>query len=544
MRLAVLDSQCSFDLDAEIATKSSMSQAGFLFVNKNAQSKVLSRSDKNGSRLIFRHVQHRTVKLPRKKTRESPSAGSACVAEPVRLCFRDEEGSNTIGALRRSGNAHSRKQLLSANFLEGDSFDPFDCFPVRIDQEVSSVLQFYLRNPVMTDNNPKSVANRNLTKGLSSALPVSRIIRGSMSDPLHMYALLTATSARIMQTSTSTRQSVDAYMHQAIQHLRTFLLSCTEQTVIEPQTILNILLLALAEYYRQDYQAALSHLRILRDLIRNLDMSKHFDGFVYELIYNFDMILSMESGSKPRFPILWGSDKSAYLTDLVEPRIRSKLLRQRESILSTLCFDPGYAEHTIFQQRILKVLPDALRVGGLSDEGQAISPDLVYLMHVTYDRRLPCEAVKLGTVWVAKSAYALLHRLLSHPTQRHMTAWLTLRQEECCRLASIITLTYLIQNLGLGFPRSVILNMLKLRRLMSDDVLSWGSTIGDRLLLWVLAMGHFAARDTKEAHWFSANARVVAIRLNVVNYQELFGSLLVCLRRMASPPFSQTPGDR
>ena len=395
----------------------------------------------------------------------------------------------------------------------------------------------------MTDNNPKSISNRNFTKALSPALPMSKIIRGVMLSPLHMYALLTATSLRIMETSTSTRQSVDLYMHQAIQHLRTFLQSCTEQTIIEPQIILDIILLSLAEYYRHKYQAALAHWSALRHVVRNLDMSQHFDGFIYELIGILDMMLSTETGSKPSFPMLWGSDTSTYLTDLIEPRIRSKLLRQRDSILRTLCFDPGYAEHTIFQHQILKALPAALRMGDFDSRGQAIPPDLVYLLHVTCDRGLPYEAAKIGTVWVGKSSYALLHRLLSDQTQRNRTTWLTLQQEECCRLASMITLTYLVQRLGIGLPRSVSLNMLRLRSLMFGDNLSWGSAVGDRLLLWVLATGHFAARRTKEASWFSANAEAVAMRFSNLDYEELFRSFLLNLRLMASPPYSQSPWE-
>ena len=514
-----------------------------LWINKDRHSKVLSRSDKDGTRLIFRHVQRYPVRPRRKRKLKALAADLSSVAQSSRLALSNEreEAAEDIDALRNVGKRYTPTHLLSTNFRKGDSFDPFDCFPVRIDQSINSVLNFYMRSPVITDNNPKSIANRDLTQGLSSALPVSIIVRGSMSNGLHLYALLTATSVRMMEASPSTPQPVDVYMLKAVQHLRTFLQSCNEQTVIEPQNILNVVLLALAEIYRHDYQAVLAHLDILRHLIKNLDMSRHFDGFIYELITNIDIIVSNEKCTKPRFPILWESGKSTYLTDLIEPRIRSKLLRHRDRTLSVLCFDSRLAEYAVFQHQILKVLPEALQMDSFYNEGQAVAPDLVYLIHVTCDRRLPCEAAKVGTVWVAKSAYAVLHQLLSNPTPRQRTAWLTFQQEECCRLASMIIITYLVQNLGLGFPRSVSLNMCRLRNLLSGDDLSWGSAIGDRLLLWVLATGHFAALGTPEADWFSANARTVAMRLNFHGYEELFRSFMVCLRRVATPPYLQSP---
>ena len=502
----------------------------FLFVSKDTRSKALSHSEADVARSINRHAQRWAVDSLRKQKTEALRATCAPARRIVQLgwTWRDLESEGEAAsdgiderAISRNTVPQLHPRLFSANYCRGDSFDPFNTLPFHLDQETHSIVQFYMTYSILTASNPKVVATR-LLRQRRSPSPLSPILHGCMHEDMHLTALLTATAARMNQFSNPPERSADTYMQPAIRSLRTYLQSCTEQSTIKPQTILDILFLAVAEWYRQDYAGALAHMHILQHLTRLLDLSERFDGYVFEMICDTDVFLCVETGSRPLFPITWETDHmSLYQEEIISRQLDQSLSRRHSWPRQSPERAVGAAGEAVIkgEPHFAQAFAEALKMGFFSADLHAIVSDLAHLMNTALLGYLPRKATEAGIVWVAKKSNTLLHRLLSPPRSVKLLAIEAHQREQCCRLAAIILLSY-FASIAVA-QRLARMNMLRLKEALSGIDLSWGSKVADKMLLWVLTTGLFAAQDLPEEEWFKSRAEHAAFELGVFDCWEL-----------------------
>ena len=180
-----------------------------------------------------------------------------------------------------------------------------------------------------------------------------------------------------------------------------------------------------------------------------------------------------------------------------------------------------------FKQRRGIGFIDALAAGILSTNLHAIISDLVQTIDIAMYSSICPSATEADAVWVHKKTTALAHRLLSlgdlgksalddndpaNVLESHIVS-LTPSQEECCRLALIILLTYIPSAVA---SRSLKKNAARLQLAISGLLgLSWGSRIADEMLLWVLVTGLVVVLDRPEEEWFTSRAVQVASKLGI-----------------------------
>jgi hypothetical protein len=180
-----------------------------------------------------------------------------------------------------------------------------------------------------------------------------------------------------------------------------------------------------------------------------------------------------------------------------------------------------------FKQRMGVGFIDALTTGIFSTNLHAIISDLVQTIDIAMYSSICPSATEADAVWVHKKTTALAHRLLSlgdlgksalddnnlaGAPESHMAS-LTPGQEECCRLALIILLTYIPSAVA---SLSLTKNAVRLQLAIAGLVdLSWGSRIADEMLLWVLVTGLVVVLDRPEEEWFTSRVVQVASELGI-----------------------------
>ena len=318
-----------------------------LWVNKDAGSKSLSRSEGHTATLIQIHAQRTTANAIRRNRVEVLRAAASSARRLVQQVHvakgarevSEEDESTSVG----SEDPIQHVRLYRANFRRGDSLDPFSAFSTPFDNATYTILQFYtsLSIPATLDDvvatlqqvqsrspSPKPPADMHDSLNVSDLLPATRspmlkaslldhlhmpymltlplstILSASMFDPLHMSCLLTATAATMGLSETPTAGiSVGYYMGPAIQLMRTFLQSGMDKLVITPQLVLDIIFLAIAECHRKAYSAALTHLRVVLRLTDRLNLSSELDAYVYQLARDTDGIVAAETKSQAALPL-------------------------------------------------------------------------------------------------------------------------------------------------------------------------------------------------------------------------------------------------
>ncbi len=526
-------------IDDEDQTMSQSRPVPFVFVNEDENSKGFSRSEKRY--VIQRQVQRWRAHSKRKLKTEALLAGSAPARRVAQLGWTTREPSQEeepddamCKPLVRKGmigsQQHQERPLFAANFCKGDSLDPFHCVPVRLDHEINLMLQHYRDHSILTTFSDKIII-RQTAQDSSAQSPILALFQDCMHNPLHMYSLLTVTAAIMNQLSRPPQRTLDYYMQAAIRELRAYLKSNTKEAVVTQHVVLDIVWLAYAECQRQNYEAALTHLRVLSHLKRVLDVSNAFDAYVYEMLCDTDLCIAAGTGSRLLFPdACERSSMSTYQKELINSKVRLTKEHQRTIFLYKPQSDAESQQPTPSELTTARVLTEAVHKGFFGPEMRGMMSDVAHLTHVALNGYLPKQAEEAGIVWIAKEANDLLHRLLSSPDICHGTALLSQGQADSCRLAAIITLSHLSSTSIT--KRTSKTNMKRLKEALTDIDHTWGSTTADRLLLWTLATGLFAAVDTEEEAWFRKRAERAADELEIPDYQELQRSLQLCVHHI------------
>ena len=280
--------------------KSSASQPPtLLFVNKNTNSYALSRSHGKAATAIFRHVQLATNISSVRSGLNAGKVRQAALEDSVftkriaeegwayrnsrkEECSRTEDCSEASNALMSgppgtstttSTRSNSISELVPMVPIDRNYSDPFDSFPIELNRKVREILQYYLSSCIMSTCASETLAEGQLLCQHRHFPTTQSTIRDAMSDRTHMSALLFATAGRMSHIPSyrdEYRRLADLLMHHAIRGLRKYLAGLKRggQTQYH-QIVLDILYLCVGEWYRENYAAATTHLRIIPHFIRS-----------------------------------------------------------------------------------------------------------------------------------------------------------------------------------------------------------------------------------------------------------------------------------
>ena len=320
-----------------------------------------------------------------------------------------------------------------------------------------------------------------------------------------MYALLAATAGRmkfVSKVGLPKNNSAEVFMQKAIACLRAYLVSWTD-IVVDKQVVIDVFFLCVCEWYFQNYDAALMHLRAVGHLMRSLDLTCKFDQFIHETACYNDVFLAIETSTPPLFPLTWD----------VPPLTAVRWVQiDRELSDSGDYYRMGGGFADALSQRIFSPGMDA------------VVTDFMIWADMAQYTGISKTATGADAQWVSRKGQAMLHRLLSIPaiSPADVTVTPSRRREECCRLTLIILLSYVATQMAW---RSGKMNMVRLQKALWTVDRDWGSGPLNKMLLWVLMCGAFAAEGVADEEWFLSRALRVAQRLDVSGYESVRGTM-------------------
>jgi hypothetical protein len=208
----------------------------------------------------------------------------------------------------RSWHLHQqRRQFLDrAICLKDEAVDPFDRSCIKVDSEVHSLLQFYLRvfhpNTWHTEAHKQS---RSLGK-YKYARGAHDIVQGCFEDEMNMYCVL-ASMASFLQVfeHVQIHRNVNYYMSRALTATRQKIEDHQQTTgiaaIVNPRMILNSFYLGVAEWYRLELDASFIHIQAVKQMVNCLGGMKCIDGQMREAFALGDTYLAAERLAKPVF---------------------------------------------------------------------------------------------------------------------------------------------------------------------------------------------------------------------------------------------------
>ena len=580
-------------------SKATPKPRSFLFINKDAESEILSRSSGRVATSINSHVQrwqdkrggrssksqvkpHSTQatgtkapsykdcvtkfrpkprkriekdapkeRLPFERERsESSSSGPATTYSTTPESLEGSSESDSIlEVVNRDVSPPSKDAIYRANFSGADCIDPFQSTYAH-HPGVQPILQYYIRFSLVSTFQSDAKA-----KGFKKEPPhfpaIRRIVQGSLTQQMHMYALLAATAARMKRVSGITfhgKSSPEYLLDNAIRCIREHLASCTGSLPADDrQVILDMFYICICEWYAKSYAVARTHLAFVRYFWNLLRPSESiFDKYIHDMITYNDVFLAIETASPPLFELTWepGNLPADCARD-TEDEVTEIPLGFSQSPLSvpTSSYSPLSASPSgSLTMKPSSASPIAAGYAslttsnnpGLPGELIAILKDLIPLIQTAHHHRhTPDPPQPEQAQWVSMKTQALLHKLLSlSPPSSTLSSTITL---------TLIILLSCMSTSAAWREGKVDLPQLanRLRATLSlqpwqdahypivvDNIHYEATTlpalspsvrgIEDSLLLWILITGTFAAqRHPPGEQWFLAQAAQCARRMGV-----------------------------
>ena len=528
----------------------------FLWVNKDVNTPILSRNHPDTARVVNRHVQlgiARENKINRIKSlqesavvaRKIARQGYAFRVRSKNNCEVGEEAACTVG----SGNKSSEEEALdrapkkssqsfAAHRAKQSQMKPFNSAEIALNSQIHYVLLYHFSYSIVTLTRSDILAREQTPERHRYSRYLQDIVRNCLPSEIHMYPLLSATAGRMTIVSKAHERHASYFMHNATRLLREYFL--TPNTAIDSQIIRNILHLSTSEWYRGNHNAAWIHLHILARLVHVLDFGNNADRYLLDNVCCNDIYFAIETGATPIFPLSWlpkslssrqMSEIRHYLDELLcQPQWRplwdpfraitteERLLGLTTGPFTFLSQRSTEEEHYAGSKVVSHThrpgigFMEALMEGIFDPPMKSIVGDLVAHLEISTYNSVCCNHGRPSVPFMGKRTMALLHRLVSTTTEHAI--------DECCRLATIIMMSY-VSNPMAWRSNGKVVPRLRGAVLMMEECREPRSNLSAQLLLWVVVVGMFAALDTQEFMWFLNRAHGFASNLAIENYVQL-----------------------
>ena len=485
----------------------------FLFVNKSARSSSLSHSKPDEGFFIHSHV-HSKYHKQRRQTRQrsllsqslssSDRTTSQSISKSLRTPGGSEKSRGSTATSLDSRSKHPKKDLAGLheishcilgssarqNMIDAVAIDPFYCTSMALDAKDQRLLFYPFSSFVETTFNAESLLCMNSSKVFRHHEAIFERLRRCVVDELTMYSTL-AYCASCMRWAIGERERErppEFYVLKAIEALR---IRLEKADVVDTWLILLIYALAVSEMWAQNYEAATSHLKMIRHLVTQYGGLARLDPYLMESLLLCDKYVAIGRFEAPVFPLDW---EPGSLPAQKMPKTQT----MGETSLLELAQGFFDLDKDISSPSMLQVIDD-IRVFAqiLQQWGtqQILDPS---------DQH-----------WSFLRLQAIFRRLLSLPTASEI--------QKCCRIALIIWLLKTTVYFGALRWSKRLLPDLKAAILRLDDAGEW-CPLG--LMFWMTSLGAMTAEYTDERDWFLRRTVKAATSLGIKADKEPFRCVL------------------
>lgn len=301
------------------------STAPLLFINKTSQSASLSnsRSDRTSRKKINQHVQQtrdldseRHARIQRLKPTGFTSGygplralSASVVSQTITL---PSPLSSPLEAISFVGDAPSviseddktEKVLRESELVKvipaRGTVEPFDVCRVSLDNERYRILQYFVLEMFPTISRSDTPAFFT-GAGSPGQEVVNQMIRDCLTDEMHTYALLTASSGRMKFLTKAPFSQPDLPERYADMTMRLLRRHLSENGPVDERLILTIFFLWAIESYRRDWKAVRTHQEMIKHLY-----TTHLGGFQNLSYHLRRMIWSVLCLLGTSLPATWG----------------------------------------------------------------------------------------------------------------------------------------------------------------------------------------------------------------------------------------------
>ena len=269
-----------------------------LFINKTSRSASLSnsRSDRTNRKKINKHVQQtrdldseRYARIQRLQPTGFTSdhvpleaLSAPVVSQTITLPsppFSPLEATSFVGGASSviSEDDETEEVLRESELAKvipaRGTVEPFDVFRVSLDNERCRILQYFVLEmfPTISRSDTPAFSTGPVSPGREV---VNQMIRACLTDEMHTYALLTASSGRmkfLTKAPFSRPDLPERYADTTMQLLGRHL---SENRPVDERLILTIFFLWAIESYRRDWKAVRTHQEMIKHLY-----TTHLGGF-------------------------------------------------------------------------------------------------------------------------------------------------------------------------------------------------------------------------------------------------------------------------
>lgn len=485
----------------------------FLFVNKFANSGSLSHSNSEEKFFIHSHVHSKYHKDKRQARQRSllpelPSSLDCTSSPPTRRVSRTtndlESCRGSTAAKLVSKQKHPKQaipdtrqklhfQLSSTtpnNILDVVAIDPFCYTSTALDAKDQRLLHYPFTGFIETTFNAESLSGMTPRPMFRHREAIIERLRRCVFDRLTMYSTL-AYCASCMRWAIGEKERErppEFYVLKAIEALKVRL---EKEDMVDTWLILSIYALAVSEMWAQNYEAATTHLHMIRHFVAQFGGLTKLDPYLMESIILCDKYVAIGKFEAPIFPLDWEpgplpAQKMLNIQNEVEP------------LLSELAQGFFGLDKHLLGPELLQIIGDIRVCAQVSQqmESQEITD--------------PSDQH-----WIFLRHQAITCRLLALSTSSET--------QECCRVALIVWLLKITVYFGAQRWSKNLLPRLKAAILRLENL---GEGYSLLLMFWMVSLGAMTAEYTDERDWFLRQTTKAARSLGIKFDKEPFRRVL------------------
>jgi hypothetical protein len=509
--------------------------APLLFVNKNPRSTSLSnnRSDQTSRQKINKHVQqtrdvdrerldriHRLnpIRFSRGSDSGATSVGTTpklvpsttlptppyTPLVPANVLGSGSSAINDAEVVKESSPGSDLTQVIP----EGGTVEPFGVCKVPLDNERYRILQYFVLEmfPAISRSDTPAFFTEPVSPGQQAA---AQMIRDCLTDEMHTYALLTASSARMkfltrtpLSQADLPEQYADTTMHLLRKHL-------ARNETVDERLILTIFFLWAIESYRRNWNAVRTHQEMIKYLY-----TKHLGGFhslnyhLRKMIWFGDRFQATATATPPVIEETWGPQE-------ISPWVVSRVLNAIASS-AQVPMGSAFAVYTI---------------SFFTPEFRILVHEVTVLACVVQCHWTDIKESYPDPDWVNGRSHALLDKLLffNDPRLEESIAFAILLQD-CVRLSMITWLAF-IGSPATGVASKSVKDNIKirvavdarpLRRRFATMMFHADQVVSEeqrheinRLLLWIAGLGGVASEVEENIAWFCERFQELATQMDI-----------------------------
>jgi hypothetical protein len=237
-----------------------------------------------------------------------------------RLATRYEKGTHKQEELEPGRELTIRRpitRLVPRICGKDEALDPFSCTAAKIDSSMRDLLQFFLGQIHPTTWNDTPITKPYDTPDSEAK---QRMVQGCISDKARLYSLVSCTAGYMYQLNHEPRKR-----QQSAFYLRTALVAMRAQIQTNDfdieESLYTILVLALCGTMLEDYDAAASHLRAAKQLVKRMGGLQSVNPFVLKTLIRADLGVANGTLSSPIFALPYSRTMPILPDCSVDPRL-------------------------------------------------------------------------------------------------------------------------------------------------------------------------------------------------------------------------------